>query len=210
MKKRMIGGCARACLAAAIAGAAWGANAETYATWKGADGAFLNDAANWDGDAPFNGTSANGMQFKATESNAYTVKLSDDLVSAGTWAFEDKPMTMTWDLNGHSMTFMTEYHSHVHQGWTNIFLNGQNRKSCLHHSSPTFLPRSRTTCVSPPADSTPFATSSHSACEFESGLSDDEMINTFFFILISPCTRDYTIFLASCARSAALFLSPPP
>ena len=124
MKKLMIGGCARACLAAAIAGAAWSANAETYATWKGADGAYLNDAANWDGDAPFNGTSANGMQFTASESKAYTVKLSDDLVSAGTWAFEDKPMTMTWDLNGHSMTFMTNYHSHVHQGWTNIFLNG--------------------------------------------------------------------------------------
>ncbi len=96
----------------------------TDSVWKGADSAYLNDAANWEGDAPFSGTSSNNMKFKDSPSNAYTVKLSDDLVSAGSWSFNNLPVTLTWDLGGHSLTFLSGYSDHAHKGWTNIFVNG--------------------------------------------------------------------------------------
>ncbi len=106
-------------------GALWAVSA-TPIYWKGEDGAYLNDANNWEGDAPFDGTSSNDMKFKDSPSKNYTVKLSDDLVSAGCWDFSDAPnaATLTWDLNGHTMTFLKVYSSHCHQGWTNIIENG--------------------------------------------------------------------------------------
>ena len=104
-------------------GALWIVSADD-SVWKGEDGAYLNDAANWEGTAPFSGTSSNNMKFKNSPSNAYTVKLSDDLVSAGSWSFNDMPVTLTWDLGGHSLTFLANYNDHSHQGWTNIIENG--------------------------------------------------------------------------------------
>ncbi len=94
--------------------------------WKGEDGAYLNDATNWEGDAPFYGVSENNMKFWDVPSKAYTVRLSDDLVCAGTVDFTDAPhaATVTWDLGGHTLTFLTQYASHCHQNWTNIFENG--------------------------------------------------------------------------------------
>ena len=115
--KRLVVICAAFAVAASVALA-------DDSVWQGADGAFLNDAANWNGTAPFAGTSENDMKFADSPSKAYTVRLSDDLVCAGTWSFSAKPVTMTWDLGGHTMTFLKRYNNHAHQGWTNVFENG--------------------------------------------------------------------------------------
>lgn len=93
--------------------------------WKGADGTALNDAANWDGTAPFAGVSANGMLFaKGAPSDDYTVRLDDDLVCAGAWMYEDGPYRVTYDLGGHALTFLSRYSSHLHKGVTNVVRNG--------------------------------------------------------------------------------------
>ena len=64
--------------AALAAGCAFAAAADN-AQWIGADGAALNDAANWSGDAPFSGVSTNNMLFaKGTPSDDYTVRLDGE------------------------------------------------------------------------------------------------------------------------------------
>lgn len=93
--------------------------------WKGADGAALNDAANWDGTAPFAGVSANGMLFaKGTPSDDYTVRLNGDLVCAGAWAYENTPYRVSYDLGGHTLTFLSAYSNWLHTGVTNVVQNG--------------------------------------------------------------------------------------
>lgn len=93
--------------------------------WKGEDGAYLNDAANWDGDAPFSVDNTNNMGFKGVPSDYYTVKLSEDLVCGGSWMYEyDHPKQLTYDLGGHTLTFLSEYHSHSNRGVTNFLTNG--------------------------------------------------------------------------------------
>lgn len=110
--------------AALAAGCAFAAAADNT-QWIGADGAALNDAANWSGDAPFSGVSANNMLFaKGTPSDDYTVRLDGDLVSAGTWFYEDGPYRVTYDLGGHTLTFLSAYSDHRHRGVTNIVQNG--------------------------------------------------------------------------------------
>lgn len=105
-------------------GLVFGGSAETI-WWKGADGACLNDAANWDGDAPFSGISPNDMGFKSgTPSRDYTVRLSDDLVCAGHWQYEASPARITYDLGGHTLTFLSEYSDYQHMNVTNVIRNG--------------------------------------------------------------------------------------
>ena len=105
-------------------GLVFGGSAETI-WWKGADGAYLNDAANWDGDAPFSGISPNDMGFKSdTPSRDYTVRLSDDLVCAGHWQYEASPARITYDLGGHTLTFQTQYADWKHKDVTNVIMNG--------------------------------------------------------------------------------------
>lgn len=97
--------------------------------WNGATSTDLADALNWDGDAPFQGVSVHSMGFKAKPSNDKTVTLSKDLVCAGTWAFENAASAeasyrTTFDLNGHSLTFLTAYKDSNHKYVENVLLNG--------------------------------------------------------------------------------------
>lgn len=63
------------------------------------------------------------MGFRSSP-QVYTVRLSDDLVCAGTWKFDGDYVTTTWDLDGHAMTFLSEYSSNEHRGRTNVVVNG--------------------------------------------------------------------------------------
>ena len=123
MKNRMVTKCMRACLSLVAVLGACGICFADVTYWKGEDGAYLNNADNWDGDAPFYPTSSNDMGFKNSP-QVYTVKLSDDLVCAGTWKFFNDYVTTTWDLEGHTMTFFSGYSSNEHRGRTNIVING--------------------------------------------------------------------------------------
>ncbi len=123
MKNRMVTKCMRTCLSLVALFAACGASVADVTYWKGDSEAYLNDADNWDGTAPFFGTSTNDMGFKNTPKE-YTVKLSGDLVCAGTWKFKDDYSATTWDLCGYTMTFLTGYASNEHRGRTNIVMNG--------------------------------------------------------------------------------------
>lgn len=120
----MKAGMKRISLVLSAVGCALAAAADN-AKWKGTDGAALNDAANWDGAAPFAGVSANGMLFgKGAPSDDYTVRLDGDLVCAGPWAYEDGPYRVTYDLGGHALTFLSPYSGHLHRGVTNVVRNG--------------------------------------------------------------------------------------
>ena len=114
----------RIIVAASAAGWALVASADDT-KWKGSDGAALDDAANWDGAAPFADVSANGMLFaKGAPSDDYIVRLDGDLACAGAWMYEDGPYRVTYDLGGHALTFLSAYSSHLHRGVTNVVRNG--------------------------------------------------------------------------------------
>jgi len=92
--------------------------------WNGSVNTDLATGANWDGGVvPTLSTQNAG--FKNVPSADYTLTLTNDLVFAGSWYFDDdKRSRRTFDLGGHTLTFKTAYVDSNNGNLTNIVKNG--------------------------------------------------------------------------------------
>ena len=91
--------------------------------WNGSVNTDLATDANWTGGV--RPTSASDtMGFNTVPSKDYTLTLTNDLAFAGTWKFANGAQRHTFDLGGHTLTFLTAYADPNSQNVTNVIKNG--------------------------------------------------------------------------------------